>query len=170
MRFFGIGLFCVLLGLQPAMAAEAPASEASVRELIEVTQAKNMFDSLMARMDAIFQTSMNQALAGQTPTAEQKKIMVEMQSKMVSVFKEDMKWESLEPILIDIYRKSFTQNELNDMLTFYKSKAGQAMLAKMPIVMQNSMQAMQGRMAIMMPKLQQIQRDAITQLKASQKK
>jgi uncharacterized protein len=40
----------------------------------------------------------------------------------------------------------------------------------MPIVMQQTMQAMQGRMTVLMPKLQQLQRDTIAQLKASQQK
>ena len=40
----------------------------------------------------------------------------------------------------------------------------------MPLVMQNTMQAMQGRMAVMLPKLQQLQQDAIAELKASRAK
>jgi hypothetical protein len=56
------------------------------------------------------------------------------------------------------------------MLRFYKSETGQAVIAKMPIVMQNSMQAMQGRLGALMPRLQQLQRKAIDDLKASQSK
>ena len=62
-----------------------------------------------------------------------------------------------------IYKQSFTQKEVNGMLDFYKSEPGQAVIAKMPLVMQNTMQAMQARMNTTFPKLQKLQQDAIGQ-------
>lgn len=82
--------------------------------------------------------------------------------------RELMRWEVLEPILIDIYRQSFTQSEIDGMLAFYRSEVGQAVIAKMPVVMQNSIQAMQARVAALMPKLQQLQRETVAQLIATE--
>ena len=154
----------------PAIAAEPPASEASVRELLTITQSQKLVDGTMGQVDAMMQRSMKQALAGQTLTADQQKIMDNMRTKMIALFREDMKWETLEPMFIDVYKQSFTQKEVDGMLDFYKSEPGQAVIAKMPLVMQNTMQAMQGRMAVMLPKLQQLQQDAIAELKASRAK
>jgi len=158
------------LAMCPAIAAEAPASEASVRELLSITQSQKLVDGTMGQVDAMMQRSMKQALAGQTLTADQQRIMDNMRTKMIALFREDMKWETLEPMFIDIYKQSFTQKEVDGMLDFYKSEPGQAVIAKMPLVMQNTMQAMQGRMAVMLPKLQQLQQDAIAELKASRAK
>ena len=154
----------------PAIAAEPPANEASVRELLTITQSQKLVDGTMGQVDAMMQRSMEQALAGQALSADQQKIMDNMRTKMIALFRENMKWETLEPMFIDIYKHSFTQKEVDGMLDFYKSEPGQAVIAKMPLVMQNTMQAMQGRMAVMLPKLQQLQQDAIAELKASQAK
>lgn len=154
----------------PAIAAEAPASETSIRELLTLTQSQKLLDGTMGQVDAMMQRSMKQALAGQTLTADQQRIMDNMRTKMIALFREDMKWETLEPMFIDVYKQSFTQKEVDGMLDFYKSEPGQAVIAKMPLVMQNTMQAMQGRMAVMLPKLQQLQQDAIAELKASRAK
>jgi hypothetical protein len=159
------------LAMCPAIAAEAPASETSIRELLTITQSQKLLDGTMGQVDAMMQRSMKQALAGQsTLTADQQTIMDRMRTQMIALIREDMKWETLEPMFIDVYKQSFTQKEVDGMLDFYKSEPGQAVIAKMPLVMQNTMQAMQGRMAVMLPKLQQLQQDAIAELKASRAK
>ena len=167
LRYF---ILLAYVAMCPAIAAEAPASETSVRELLSITQSQKLLDGTMGQVDAMMQRSMKQALAGQTLTADQQRIMDNMRTKMIALFREDMKWETLEPMFIDIYKQSFTQKEVDGMLDFYKSEPGQAVIAKMPLVMQNTMQAMQGRMAVMLPKLQQLQQDAIAELKASRAK
>ena len=53
MQIFRIGILvmALVLGTIPAfvLAAETPASEASIRELIEITQSKKMIDGFMAQ-------------------------------------------------------------------------------------------------------------------------
>lgn len=162
-------LTCVVVS--PAIAAEPPASEASVRELLAITQSRKLVDSTMGQVDTMMQRSMKQALAGQsTLTTDQQKIMDSMRTQMIALIRTDMKWETLEPMFVDIYMQSFTQKEVNGMLDFYKSEPGQAVIAKMPIVMQNTMQAMQARMATTLPKLQKLQQDAMAELRASRAK
>lgn len=167
-RLFKLVLLSLFLVINPAFAADNEASDASIRELLEVTQSKKMLDGVMAQMDSLMQRSMQQSLQGATLTEEQQKIMNEMQAKMVVLLKEEMSWDSMEPALIDIYKRSFTQPEVNGMLDFYRSPTGQAVIAKMPVVMQNSMQLGQSKMRTMMPKLQQLQQETMARLKTTQ--
>jgi len=145
------------------------ASAASVQELIAVTQTKKLLDNAMSQMDGWMKSSMNQAMAGKKLTPEQDKIATDMRAKMVALYKEDMSWDSLEPMFVDIYRKSFTQKEIDGMLTFYKSEAGQAVIAKMPLVMQNTMQIMRKKMVALMPKIQQLASDSVKKMKELEK-
>jgi hypothetical protein len=108
--------------------------------------------------------AMKQALAGQTVTAEQQKIMDQTAVEMAAVLKQEMRWEEFEPLMIAVYKKSFTQKEMDGMLAFYKSDVGQSIVAKMPQVMQNSMQLMQSRMGAIMPKLQKIVAEAVEKM------
>lgn len=159
-----------LLAMQPAFAAEPKASEASIRELMSVMDSKKLIESTMVQVDSMMQGSMQHALGGQTLTPDQQKILDQMRAKMLALFKEQISWDALEPMMMDIYQKSFTEQEVKGMLDFYKSDAGKAVIAKMPMVMQYTMQAMQLRMAGLMPKIEQLQKDTVAQLKAAGKK
>lgn len=170
MKFLMISFFLLFTIVRPAMAAESQASKVSIQELIEITQSKKMFDGVMAQMDGMMKASMQQSLAGQKLTDEHKNILSDMQKKIIALFQSDLKWEVLEPDMIEVYRQSFSQSELDGMLSFYKTEAGKAVIAKMPVVMQGSMQLMQERMKVMMPKLQKIQKEALAEIKASKKK
>lgn len=156
-----------LLAALPAYAEEPQASDASIRELLAVTMSQKMLDTLYNQLDAALQAGMKQALAGQTLNADQQKILDDMRTKMVARFRAEMSWSTFEPMLIDIYRKSFTDPEVKGMLEFYKSPAGKAVISKMPAVLQSSMHMAQGRMASLMPKLEQLEQDTLARLKAA---
>src|SRR5215469_18033601 len=89
------------------------------------------------------QASMKQMLAGEQRTPDQQRILDDIKLKTVSIFKEQMKWENIQPILIDIYQQSFTQENVNGLISFYNSDSGKAAIAKMPTVNENSMKAIQ---------------------------
>ena len=84
---------------------------------------------------------------------------------MIAMFKEEMSWETLEPLYIRIYRDSFTQPEVNGMLAFYGSPAGQTVIKKMPLVVQNTMTEMQKRMGPFLEKLIKMEEETIEQMK-----
>ena len=158
-----------LIAVHPAVAADSKPTEDSVKQLLDISGSRNLLDVAMGQIDSAMQASMRQAFAGQQPTPDQQKILDDMRLKTVSIFKEQMKWEIIQPVLIDIYQRSFTQEEINGLISFYNSEVGKAVLAKMPTVMQNSTQAIQDLMTPIMPKLQQLQQDTVAQFKALQK-
>ena len=163
-----VAMLVTCAAAQGAWAAEPMASDRSIRELLSITQLAKLMDNTMSQVDKMFNGGMQQALAGRAPTPEQQKIIDAMQQKMLALMHEEMLWEKWEPTFIDIYRQSFTQKELNGMLTFYKSEAGRALIAKMPVVTQHTMEAMPKLMASFIPKVQQLMRDTQAQLKAAQ--
>jgi uncharacterized protein len=159
----------ILLISNHTYAADQPASEASIRRLIEITQASKLMDDMLGQMDTFMQNSMQQALGNRKLKPKQKAIMDDTRNKVVALFTNEMKWESLEPDLIAIYQKSFSEEEVTGMLDFYQTKTGQAVIKKMPVVMQHTMKMMQNRMTVIMPKIQQIQKESIERLKACSK-
>ena len=77
----------------------------------------------------------------------------------MALMKELLDWKKLEPIYVRIYQKTFTQQEIDGMIAFYKTSAGQAVISKMPAAMQNTMDEMQGLMAPVMEKMQRMQQE-----------
>ena len=171
MRKHLLALCVLFIATQPASAQEvaggAPPSEDTIRELIEVTGASRLIEDTYGQVDSIMQQAMREALAGKALTTEQEALLAEMRQRIVEIFREQMSWQKMEPMIIDIYRKSFTQSELDGMLAFYRTDAGRAVIAKMPVVMQHTMEALQQDLGAMMPKLRAVQDDIIARLKAT---
>jgi hypothetical protein len=76
--------------------------------------------------------------------------------------------EALEPVYVEIYRKTLTQQEVDGMLAFYKTDAGKAVVTKMPIIMRQASEIMMQRMQKVFPKLHQMQEEMMRRLKEEQ--
>lgn len=153
----------------PVFAAGSQPSPDSIKKLLVVTDSRKLVDTMISQMDEMMKNAMQQALQGQSVTPQQQKVIDDMQSKSMTVIKEELNWESLEPLYVQIYSESFTQDEIDGMLTFYETPAGQALIKKMPTVMQKSTMEMRKRMGTLMQKLQKIQQDALGELKTESK-
>ena len=169
-----------LLGGSLAFAADNPApaspgpssppSEASIKQLLEVAQARKLADSVMAQMDNLMQQAVVQAVHGRPIPPTVQKEIDQSRAEMLAMMKEVLDWNKLEPMYTRVYQKTFTQQEIDGMLAFYKTPAGQAVLGKMPAVMQNTMDEMQQLMGPVMQKVQKMQEDVVTQMKGEEKK
>ena len=71
----------------------------------------------------------------------------------------------MEPIYLRIYQKSLTQQEVDGMITFYKTPAGKAVMDKMPVILQNSIEKMKQMMGPMMQRLQRMQQEVMAEMK-----
>ena len=164
-------LLALMLSLCTANAAyaadEPPASEASIRKLLEATESRKMLEGMWEHVDASIEMTARQVLGDQKLTDEQQKQMDELRAKVVAIMRDEMSWEFMESMMIEVYTKTFTQQEVDGMLAFYATPAGRSLITKMPLVMQHTMQVMQQRMATVLPKLQQLQKDTLAQVKAA---
>ena len=61
-------------------------------------------------------------------------------------------------------------NILNGMIAFYKTPSGQAVIKKMPVVVQQSVMMSQSMIQTLMPKMQQIQKEFISEVRAAEQK
>ena len=75
-------------------------------------------------------------------------------------------WKKMKGMFIDIYAEVFTKEELDGIIAFYESPAGQKFVVKQPELMKVTMQKMQGLMAEIMPEIQKNTAKAMEQVKA----
>lgn len=113
--------------------------------------------------------STDAALKGQPIQPEQQRIFDKLSADMAQAMREEMRWDSLRPLYQQIYRESFTQEEIDGLVAFYRSPVGAAFVDKMPMVMQKSMALMQARMGPMMERLKPIMDRAMRDIRDSQK-
>lgn len=165
MRALKLWLLAFLCSSTAAWAA--PASEDSIRELLAVTQASKLLEGVRAQLDGLRANLVRETLGGRTPTPAQQQAIERMTSRMVAVLQSELTWEKLEPMYLRLYRDSFTEEEIGGMLAFYRTPAGQAVIGKMPMVMQNTMVEVQRMIAALAPRMQRIEQDFVAELKAA---
>lgn len=144
-------------------------TEASIKQLLEVAQAHKLVDSVMAQMDSLMQQTIARATKGQPVPDKVQKDIDQRRSEVLAMMKDLLDWKKLEPMYVRIYQKTFTQQEIDGMIAFYKTPAGQAVINKMPATMQNTIDEMQQMMGPVMQKMQQMQQEVAAELKAESK-
>lgn len=118
------------------MRADEASKSAKAEELLQLTQGAQMMKSIMASMKGMMTVQMNKA----DMPAEKRAKASEMQERMMTLVTDRL--SKAKPALVKIYADTYTEEELDGILAFYKSPAGKALLQKMPQVMERSMPVM----------------------------
>lgn len=157
-------LLIALLSAPQLYAQETQAKEASVRQLLAITHSERLLNSIFKQLDISLEKSIRESVGSQALNSKQKLIVDDMRKQLGGIYKSALSWEQYEPALINIYRKTFTESQVEAMVKFYKSPAGRAMIEKMPVVMQASMRAAQSRMRQIMPKIRALQQETVRRM------
>jgi hypothetical protein len=157
--------FVALLSTLNAFAA--PASQESVENLLMATKAESMMDSMYGGMEQMMRQGMRQAVKDKPLSPEQQRILDAVPTKFVAVMREEMNWQKMKPLYVQLYRDTFEQEEIDALIVFYASPVGQTFLKKMPLVMEKSMALSQSLMQSIIPKMTAAMKDAMAQAKVS---
>lgn len=185
-RFRALALVCLLAGATASVASEAPPAaspagtsaaspglppdaptEAAVRELLVASDARQMLDATVTEMRRSVDSTLASAMESPELNDAQRQIVAQWKEDFIGLLTGYLDWKELEPLFVDIYRRSFTREEVDSLVAFYRTPGGRALVSKMPLVMQNSMTAMQGRMAELQPRMQKLQSELQTKLMAA---
>lgn len=142
----------------------APPSDESVQQLLELTQTGKMMDTAFAQMDGMMKASMKQITKGQTLTPAEQAVMDQQQAKMLAIIKDELSWDKMKGSFTQIYRDTFSQEEVDGLIAFYQSPTGKAFVAKQPELMKNTMMVMQQHMGPTMEKIQAMTKETANEL------
>jgi uncharacterized protein len=165
MEFRSLLICSLLMSAEPAIANDAAPSDESIQQLLTLTNARQMIEQVKVQVDSMMAATMREAQQGQAVTPERQAVLDRMRTKMVALMNQTLNWENLQAIYVHTYRSSLTQDELDGIVMFYQSPAGQAYIKKMPLIMQNVMAEMQGIIKPMQQKMVEIQRETLQELK-----
>jgi hypothetical protein len=161
-----LGLAAAIQTTAQAAPADTAPSTASVEKLLQVMHAEKILDSLRPQIDNIMKSSMAQMSKGQQLNADEQKVMDDYRNKVIGIMQESLTMAKLKPLYVSVYSKNFSQQEINGLITFYESPAGQAYTEKMPAVMQDIMQQMSPTMEPMMQQIVAAAKDANAKMDA----
>lgn len=148
-------------------AVAAPATDAQIEELLTLTRTEAMLDSTYASVEQLMRQSMAEAARAEELTPAQQRALNAFPAKFASVMRDELSWAVMKPQVMAIYRDVFTQEELQGQLAFYRSPAGQAVIEKMPQVMQRSMEMTQQQMRPLVQRMQAAMKEALAEAKAA---
>ena len=153
-------LMACVLGLAfCAQADAAPASTASVERLLVVTKTESVLDAAQANVQTAMRQSMMQGRGDRPISADEQKAMDATIAKVAALLKDQLSWARMKPEYVRLYVETFDQDEIDGLLAFYQTKAGKAMVNKMPIVVQKSVALTQTQMQNLMPKMMAIMQE-----------
>jgi hypothetical protein len=92
-------------------------------------------------------------------TVEQQKVLDDGISQIRAVTHEGLAWSKLEPGITDVYAESYSEPTIDGLLAFYRSPAGQEMVAKQGEVMTKASTAVQKAAIDMQPRMQKVMQD-----------
>lgn len=157
----------MLLALPLSARADEASKRAKIEQMLTVLKMEDNFNLLMKQVEQQGrQMGMSMTNPSQLTDAD-KKILDNFMTKLMAAMQETMGWQKLKSEFIDLYAKAYTEEEVDGILTFYKSPVGQSMLAKTPQLVQQSMAISQTHMKEIQPKLEQLTEDLKKDLDAA---
>lgn len=144
----------VLVGWSPARADEA-GKEVKIEEMLRLSHVDRTVTQMLDQMKTMMTAQMSKA---DVPAADRKH-MDEIQTKIMALMADRLSWEKSKSAYVKIYSETYTESEIDGLLAFYKSPAGQAMIDKMPELMQKSMALSQQMMGDIMPEIKRLSQE-----------
>lgn len=132
----------------------APPSDADIDRLLKASRAESMLGAILPQMEEMQRQQFEQMTSGKDLTPEQRAEVERIQARTNEILRKTLAWEEMKPLYVDVYKKTFTSEDVRAIAKFYESQAGRNLLDKMPLLMQNVMAAIQQRMVPMLEELQ----------------
>ena len=158
----------MLLGLVmagwAAVASAEPPTEASIDRLLELSGARAVVDSLLGPLEQNMRAFLARSMQGRALTPEQQRAMDAAIGKVVTVIRSEVSFDRFRPMYMKIYSESLDQSEVDGMIAFYETPAGQAMIKKMPLIALKSMESVRQMVVGMEPKIEAALKEALQEV------
>jgi uncharacterized protein len=161
-RYLGVIFLCFAF-TQSAVAK--PASRESIEKLMLITNVEKQMDSQYASMLPMMTEIFKKLTPPGLSNAETTETFNGMLQRMVKLFRAEMGWSTFKEDYIKLYTSTMTQSEISDLIKFYESPSGKSYLTKVPMLTQKSTEIAQKKMEVLYPKIQQIIKDSIEEMR-----
>jgi len=141
-----LALALVLGAAAVAPALAAPPTDADINRLLAASRAQSMLDTMLPQIEAMQRQQFEQVAQQRQLDEAQRAQLQRIEQRTNQTIRQALSWQQLRPMYVDLYKKTFSREDVLAMAEFYESSAGQSLLDKTPALMQNVMVAIQERM------------------------
>lgn len=139
----------LIMGILISGCSSGSAKRASVDELLVVTKAQ-------ARMTSIFKQIKQRQLAQLKKMKIPEKLRPIAQDyihKVAMIYEAEMNWDKVKDDIKNAYTSTYTENEIDDLVTFFKTPEGQIYIEKTPVLTQKIIEAEQKHYEKILPRM-----------------
>lgn len=154
---FAALLLC--LATAPFLHADEASKKAKIEELLRITKVNQLADQMTQQMTGRMKSMAAQQSASRTVTPAQQKAISDYIEQVQTITRTAVNWDKLKGPVVQNYDQTYTEPELDGILAFYRSPAGQALIAKSPALMGKTMQLMETQMGTAQPEIRQANED-----------
>ena len=170
-------IFTTILVLAAHASAQPPpetrpidqAKLSAIEELISLSKLDQMQKQMFPQVQQMMVNSIEKAIPAEMQSSpDRSKVAAELrdfENRLFDLMKDRMDFARMKPDYLRLYDETFTSEEVAGIVAFYKTPAGQAYLAKLPILTSKSMEMVQRMMADFMPQLQKMNADWLEEMK-----
>lgn len=156
-----------LLSLAPIAHADEATKDKKIQELFAVTHVDHITNQMADNMLSQMNNMMKQQTAGADLNPAQHQIMSDFTTKVSGMVHQQLAWDKLKSQFTTLYANAYTEPEIDAILAFYRSPAGQTMLAKLPEINAKSQQLGQSEITTLIPQLRAMSQDFSKQMAAA---
>lgn len=143
-----------------AVRADDASKNAKIEQLFTLSKVDRSVQTGIDQTLDQMKSAIQQMFAG-SPAAEQAKNTAELQSKISKLLLDALAWDKMKPIYIKMYSDAYTEKQIDDLLVFFKTPTGQAMVDKGPVLAEKGGEAAQQRLTAVMPAIQKTIKDSL---------
>lgn len=152
-----------VLLLGSCLALADPASHAKEAErFLKLTRADQMSAQVYVQVSQAFE----QRYAEQ-PVPGKQALVERYQARAKVALDKTLAWDKLKPEMVGMYTGVFSEQELKDLITFYRSPLGTKMLDNLPLITMESARLTQAQVQQVAPQVNKLLTDMSAELAAS---
>lgn len=151
-------LLALLLCLPSVGRADDASKRAKAKELFTVLHLQRLTEQMMGQVMKQA-TSFSDQVIGDKMTPDLQTKLATFQKQVFDLLNTQIGWSAMEPQYEQLYAQTYTDEEMDAMLAFYKSPLGSSIVAKMPEVTAKTNQLVQAKMVTLQPEVIKMMQD-----------
>ncbi|HWV08870.1 DUF2059 domain-containing protein [Pseudomonas sp. GD03944] len=140
--------------------ADAKSHAADAEQFLQLARADKLAVPVYAQVQQMFAQRFAESGAPQNKQA----VLESYQAKANTALDQAVGWDKIKPDMVKLYTSNFTEAELQELITFYKSPLGQKVLQKMPTLTAESAQLTQTKLEAAVPQVNKLLADMTAEL------
>jgi hypothetical protein len=136
------------------------AKRASIEELLSLMKVDRTIQQMLPQVQRMMAQSMKDSLpAGIRNSQDSAKATAELQdfqNRLFDLLKDKITYANMKPEYVRLYDETFSADEIAGLVAFYKTPAGQAYLAKLPVLTTKTVEFTQRTISGLMPEIQKM--------------